>query len=248
MPNLPAHIDLAHKAAQHLSHPTLEENLGHFLLGSTSPDIRVITRRHREEYHFAALDFDNVGAGVDGMFGSHPDLLSVRDYEGATQAFVAGYMTHLVVDETWITDMYRTYFGNPDVFEDDVTGNVMDRALQLELDRQAWETFEATRSSLEAASGRVNVAFIPSDTLDEWRRWILGALDHGFSWDRLRFMARRIAAGDDDHPAHRVADHFIQSMPQSLDRLCDSLPGKDLADLKERIVKELVRVVGDYLP
>ena len=248
MPNLPAHIDFAHKVAQQLGHPTLDDNLGHFLLGSTSPAIRVITRKLREEYHFAPLDFDDVGAGVDGMFDSHPELMSVEDHSGPTQAFIAGYMTHLVVDETWITSMYRPYFGNPVVFEDEVLGLVMDRALQLELDRQAWETAIATRSNLEAASDWVEVGFIPSETLAEWRRWVLKSLDRGFSWDRLRFMARRIAAGDEGHPAHQVADDFVQSMPDSLERLYESAPGRGLASLKDRTVQALVRIVGDYLP
>ena len=30
------------------------------------------------------------------MFGSHPKLKQVEAYDGPTQAFVAGYMTHLV--------------------------------------------------------------------------------------------------------------------------------------------------------
>jgi hypothetical protein len=248
VPNLPAHIDFAHTTAQQLGHPTLDDNLGHFLLGSTSPDIRVITRKDREEYHFAPLDFDDVGAGIDRMFDSHPDLMSAGDYSGQTQAFIAGYLTHLVVDETWITTMFRPYFGNPVVFEDEVLGLVMDRALQMELDRQAWETATAIRSRLEAASERVEIGFIPSETLEEWRLWVLGSLDRGFSWNRLRFMARRIAAGDDGHPAHQVADDFVQSMPGSLETLCESVPGKDLTNLKDRTIQSLVRVVGDYLP
>ena len=77
---------------------------------------------------------------------------------------------------------------------------------------------------------------------------MLRALDSGFSWERLRFMARRISGGDEDHLAHRLADDFIRSMPGSLERLYESAPGEDLAKLKERTVARLVRVVGEYLP
>ncbi len=48
--------------------------------------------------------------------------------------------------------------------------------------------------------------------------------------------------------AHQVADGFVQSMPGSLESLCESVPGKDLTNLKDRTVQLLVRVVGDYLP
>ena len=82
--------------------PDFGEQPGILPAGVHSPDIRVITRRHREVYHFASLDFDEVGAGIDGMFGSHPKLKQVEAYDGPTQAFIAGYMTHLVADETWM--------------------------------------------------------------------------------------------------------------------------------------------------
>ena len=247
MPNLPTHIDLAHQAARRLRHPTLDDNLGYFLHGSTSPDIRVITRRRREEYHFAPLDFRDVGAGVEGMFDTHPQLISSADHDGPTQAFVAGYITHLIADETWIVHMYRPFFANPTVFEDRVLGNVMDRALQLELDRQAWQTVNDTKSSLETATDGISIGIISSEVLDDWRAWVLSHIDRGFSWDRLRFMASRIAAGDEAHPAHGVAEEFVSSMPDSLERLHRSVSRTDVMDYKERTVEALVSAVGDYL-
>ena len=248
MPNLPAHIELAFEAAQRLGHSTLDANMGHFLLGSTSPDIRVITRRQRQEYHFAPLDFDEVGAGVEGLFASHPHLKPGSIDDPPTQAFVAGYITHLIVDETWIAEMYRPFFGNSGVFEDDVVGKVMDRALQLELDRQAWESVNSQIVSLAAFANGIDVGFISSETLSDWRDWVVASLDRGFTWDRLRFMASRIAAGDDGHPAHGLADRFLQSMPGSLDRLYQAVPRNRLASFKKSSVKALVQAVGEYLP
>jgi len=248
LPNLPAHIYLAHHAAKRLGHRTLEEHLGCFLLGATSPDVRVITRRRREEYHFAPLDFDAVGAGVKAMFLAHPHLSPSLDHDAPTQAFVAGYMTHLFADEIWITQMYRPYFGNPNVFGDDVLGKVLDRALQLELDREAWETLDATRAQLQAASDGFNTGIIPSETLSEWKKWILSSFERGFTWDRLQFMARRIAGGDDAHPAHRLAEEFLRDAPQGLDDLYDLVPRRSVADYKERTIETLVDALGNYLP
>ena len=247
MPNLPAHIDLAYKAAQRLDHPALEADKGCFLLGSTAPDIRVITRGRREDYHFAPLEFESIGAGVEGLFSSHPNLLSHGKDDGPLRSFVAGYITHLIADEVWIVDMFRPHFGNPEVFEDEAVGQVMDRAMQLELDRQAWETLDGSPGLLDAGIEGIDVGFIPSETLEDWQKWVLDFVDRGFSWDRLRFMARRIAAGDEGHPAHLVADEFLQGMPDSLDRLHQLVGRRDLADYKERTIEELGRAVGDYL-
>ena len=247
MPNLPAHIDLAFQAAQLLGHPALETHMGYFLLGSTSPDMRVITRGRRDDYHFAPLDFETIGAGVEGMFGTHPELESSWEQDGPTRAFVAGYVTHLVADERWIVDMYRPYFGNPDVFEDDALGKVMDRVFQLELDRQGWKTVETNVTLLEAATDGIELGFIPSDTIGDWRRWVVAFIARGFSWDRIKFMARRIAEGDDSHPAHRVAEEFVQAMPDSLERLYQTIPHRNLAEYREQTVQALAEYVGDYL-
>lgn len=247
MPNLPAHIALAHQAAQSLGHPTLESNMGQFLLGSTSPDIRIITRRRREEYHFAPLDFEAIGAGVRGLFEAHPHLSASSALDEATQAFIAGYITHIIADELWIVQMYRPYFGNRAVFREEAVGNVMDRALQLELDRQSWQTVEARLPLVNEVADGVEVGFIPPSTLAEWRRWVTEFVGRGFSWERLRFMGRRIAAGDEGHPANRVADEFIKGMPSSLERLYEVVPRHNLSDFQARAVEALTRAVGDYL-
>ena len=247
LPNLAAHIHLARQAAQRLGDPRLESHMGHYLMGSTSPDIRVITRRKREEYHFASLDFDRLGTGVAGMFEARPELRVASDHDGPTQAFIAGYITHLTVDETWIMRMFRPYFGDRSIFDDETEGHVMDRVLQLELDRQSWESVDSTLSLLVAATGRVGVGFIPQETLDEWRKWVTNHLGGGFSWERLRFMARRIAAGDETHRAHRLADDFLREMPDSLDGLHNVVSRSDLDVFKSCAVDTLTRTVGEYL-
>ena len=140
--------------------------------------------------------------------------------------------------------MYRPYFGNRDVFEDDVVGNVMDRGAPAGAGQAGLGDSQRPSANHRGRLDRVEVDFLPGETLDEWRLWVLRALDGGFSWERLRFMARRISGGDEDHPAHRLADDFIRSMPGSLERLYESAPGASLAKLKERTVARLVRVVG----
>ena len=248
MPNLPAHIMLASRAAERLQHPAIDAHMGYFLLGSTSPDVRVITRRPREEYHFASLDFESVGTGVAGLFGAHPELGSASEQTAPMAAFIAGYITHLMADEVWIFDIYRPFFGNRQVFEDGHFGDVMDRALQIELDRQSWVAAEATRRDIESSIDGLDVGFIPTETLREWQQWVLGVFDRGFSWERLKFMARRISRGDETHPAHGLTRDFLESVPSGLERLYEAVPRESLFDYQDRAVDELVRTVGDYLP
>jgi hypothetical protein len=68
-----------------------------------------------------------------------------------------------------------------------------------------------------------------------------------FSWDRLRYMARRIAAGDADHPADDLVNDFLERMPQSLDQIYDVVPRDTVDDFKTRAVDSLVNAVAEYL-
>ena len=61
-------------------------------------------------------------------------------------------------------------------------------------------------------------------------------------------MAKRIAAGNENHPAHQIAEEFIQSAPQSLEDLYQIVPRHKLEDFKEQTVESLVQSVGEYLP
>ena len=248
MPHLATHIDLAWRAADRVGHRTLGANLGYYLLGSTSPDVRALTKRPREEYHFAPLDFAEVGAGVEGMLEAHPRLRSTAGDDGPAAAFVAGYITHILLDEHWIAEVYRPFFGEGGLFADGVHADVMDRALQLELDRLSAGAVAGALRMMGEAKEPIDVGLMPPDTLAEWRAFVLELLGRGFSWDRLRFMARRIAAGDDNHPAHRVAEEFLDSMPDSLDRLLESVTREDLFRFRERSVDSLAAALEEYLP
>ena len=245
MPNLPAHVGLAYQAAQRLGHPALDSSMGYFLLGSTVPDIRAITKGRRERYHFAELDFADVGDGARGLFGTHPQLRS--NGHAPTRAFMAGYVTHLALDEAWIVEMYRPYFGDRTVFEDGAYGNVMDRAMQLELDRVSQADVAAAVPLLDQVSERVDVGFIPPETISDWHRWVIEFMQREFSWDRLRFMARRIAAGDGSHPAHTFAEEFLKDVPGSIRRLHAYVPPQELSSFRQRAVGALAAAVGDYL-
>ena len=247
MPNLAAHIDLAQESARRLRNAVVQQHIGHFLLGSTSPDIRAITKRSREEYHFAPLDFDRVGAGVRGLFEAHPRLRNGAGRGGPTRAFLAGYITHLVADEVWIRDMYRPHFGNRSVFADEASANVMDRAMQMEMDRRSWPALDAARITMAGAADGVEVGFIDQPTLARWLDWVFTVADRGFSWDRLRFMAKRVSRGDASHPAHAAAEGFLAGMPGSLDTLYARVPAENIDLYRQRTVDALVDELGRFL-
>lgn len=245
MPNPATHMEMAYHAALLVDAPVLTANMGCYLLGSTAPDIRVITGKGREPYHFASLDFDEVGAGIAGMFARHPQLAVTG--HGPTRSFVAGYVTHLVLDETWITQMYRPFFGKDGVFKMEAEGAVMDRVMQLELDFLALEELNALTTHLSNFSDSVEIPFIDGHTLAAWHRWVTNFVTQEFSWERLRFMALRISRGDESHAAHRIADQFIRGLPDTLGWLHDTVSREKLEEFKRDAIADMVLRVKEHL-
>ena len=242
MPNLPTHIGIAHDAAARIASPVIADHMGYFLLGSTAPDMRAITKRPREEYHFAPLDFERVGDGARAMLESHPHLGGL---DGRRGAFVAGYISHIVLDECWITGVFRP------AFEDasgavDARGLVLDRALQLELDRRTNGVGEYLGLMGDAALP-LDLGFVSDEEVTQWRLWVVEFLERDFSWERLRFMARRIARGDEGHPAHAIADELLRSNPESLETMFEVVSCDELQDFARRSVDTLCEHIEGYL-
>ena len=242
MPNLPAHIGLARDAAARIASPVIAGNMGYFLLGSTAPDMRAITKRPREDYHFAPLDFERVGDGARAMLEAHPHLAGLA---GRRAAFVAGYISHIVLDECWITQVFRPAFEDSNVGPDP-RGLVLDRALQLELDRRT-NGVGGSLGLMGAAAMPLDLGFLSDEAVAQWRSWVVEFLERDFSWERLRFMARRIALGDESHPAHAVADELLRSTPESLETMFEVVSRDELQDFARRSVDTLCQHLEGYL-
>ena len=250
MPNLPTHLVLANEAASKLSHPAIDAAMGTFLLGSTSPDIRIMTKWARDDTHFAPLTIEEIGAGVQGMFRKHPALADSNGggVSDATRVFLAGYITHLVADEAWILGIYRTYFDGRQEPRDRVVGNIWDRALQLDMDmaaRQAMGNMEDVRHALEGAEEGVEVDFIDSETLSRWREWVSEFTTWEYSWDRLRGAARRMYK--DSTEAADLVEEFLSCVPKGLERVHQLVPKQKIAEYRRTAVEESTRLIREYL-
>lgn len=214
MPNLPTHIHFSSEAVSHIPGLDKELHLGAFIFGATAPDMRALTKKDRAVYHFVNLDFEEVGEGIRNLIGKYPEWGSLSSTNLEAKSFVAGYASHLILDETWITSMFRPYFGNALIFPEKIHGLVMDRAVQLSLDKAHWNSMKPYLNSIEAYKSPVKVDFLYAEPLDEWRKWILNLLMADFSWERLRFMANRISRNQESNGATESADEFL-ARPES---------------------------------
>src|SRR4051812_14853252 len=125
MPPLGLHMTVAHELAEGLAARPIDADRGAYYLGATTPDIRVLTRWERERTHFFDLHCFEAQDGVRRMLGEQPQLRDSASLGASTVAFVAGYISHLVMDEEYITQIYRNFFAANVWIGDELMANVM---------------------------------------------------------------------------------------------------------------------------
>ena len=246
MPNLPTHLSLALQTAREMTDPGIDRYLGRFLLGSTCPDIRIMTKSKRDETHFAPLAIERVGTGVEGLLEAHPHLADGVNDE--TRVFLSGYFTHLVADESWILDIYLPYLDGHHLHAEQVQANICDRAMQLDMDRVAKEELgdgKQAGSVLRGSEEDVNTGFIDAETLARWREWVTEFITWEFDWERLRSATARMYPNDPG--AVDMVEEFLQFMPSSLERAYSRIPVEKMTAYRGNVVGESVRLIKEYL-
>ncbi|MSP22985.1 MAG: hypothetical protein EXR66_08250 [Dehalococcoidia bacterium] len=217
----------ARVVAERLRAPQIDELRGLYYLGATAPDIRVITRRERIHTHFFDLECLEAQDSVAKMFEAHPGLAMPENLDAMTRAFMAGFITHLVLDEMYIETMYRDFFGARSSMVADPFANVLDRALQFELNRRELEDATAVGEILREVEGcetSTAVGFIEDSYLVQWREVIVDFARHGQTWDRFpRMMNMHLRrAGLSDEEIERHSKDGPQLAQRSLDYVSEA--------------------------
>jgi hypothetical protein len=144
---------------------------GAYFLGATAPDVRVITRNDRAVTHFFDLAEYGVQDSVGRMFREYPDLEFGSDSEQDYVAFILGYITHLVLDELFISEVYRPIFAPVAEVIGGPRANLLDRVMQYEVDRvdrTNQSAMESVTRSLRTSFSLPNLPFIEQESLVEW--------------------------------------------------------------------------------
>lgn len=249
MPPLAIHTVIAKQMAERLRLPALDEQRGNLYLGSTAPDIRVITRWDRERTHF--FDIHNFGeqSCVRAFFEGNPAVADAAALTPRTQAFLAGYLSHLVVDEGWIGAVYRPFFGERSPLGGTLRANVMDRALQFSLDADARSDSELMAHVLDAVARcdlDLQIGFIDRESLVRWHEIITEYVQSQPDWDRFRARARQHLAQPGDVTEAGFAE-LAESLPELVDEALRHLTRERIDNVMHDSVDASVRVVTEYL-
>jgi hypothetical protein len=249
MPPIFLHMAVARDVAAELPGQAVLVDDGSYLLGATSPDIRVITRWERERTHFFDLADMEHQDSVGSFLAACPDLDRPERLSAETRAFVGGYITHLSLDQTWIEQVYRPYFGQLSSLGGDLSANTMDRLLQFELDRRRRQETGARDDILEALAGSslsIDVGFLDSEILRKWQQVALDQASHDGDWERFRSQASRHLR-DRGLDSPEEWERFRAQIPEMLERTIDHVSTAEVDAFVERGKERALTAVRQYL-
>lgn len=250
MPPIFLHMAVARDVSQALPAAARPSEQGTYLFGATTPDIRVLARWDRAQTHYFDLDRLQHQDSVGEFFAAHPELSDAGRLDAAAIAFVSGYISHLALDETWIEDIYRPYFGQLSALGGDLAANTMDRILQYELDRQRREDPEATaeiRAALELSSLSLDVGFLDSETLRRWHEIAVEQTRHPPDWDRFRYTASRHLRQqgiETDEDWRKFRERIPEVLRRTVDHVSTARIDGFLEQGKERALAAIQRFLG----
>lgn len=249
MPPITLHMVLARQLSENLGVELLAREAGAYVLGATAPDIRVLTRQDRRSTHFFDLGTMSHQDSVTTFLAEHGELADPGKLNSGTAAFVAGYISHLVFDEQYITEMYRKHFARHADIGGAIRANVMDRLLQFDLDREFGNDDEVTRDLCEALSctvENIRVGFIETETLERWRQVTYDVASRNMDWDRMRGMIanhlRRAGLEEGE-----TMSSFLDSLPELLDETIAHVTSAEIEAYLERSTEAATRAVARYL-
>lgn len=249
MPPLGVHTRIARDAAELLRSPALDAERGNLYLGSTAPDIRVLTRWERARTHYFDIHNFDEQYSVQAFLDANPGLADAGDLDSRTTAFIAGYLSHLVTDELWIGAIYRPYFGERSPLGGTLRANIMDRALQFSMDADVRSNEDLMMHVVECVAGcdlDLAIDFIDRDTLNQWHGVISDFVRQQPDWERFRSRAKRHF----EESGQTVADDWedlAKSLPDLVDETLRYLERERVEDVLQESLDVSVRVIKDYV-
>ena len=110
-----------------------------------------------------------------------------------------------------------------------------------------WETMKPYIVELKKYKYPNNISFLKEEPVEEWRSWILRLLDAKFSWNRLRFMANRIAKGDSTHPVIGMADEFLSNPDAGFEEILGKIPRACIEEFSYAAKNNIEKLVSGFV-
>ncbi len=211
-----------------------------FLLGHTAPDVRTVSGQKREACHFYTVPRTSDRPAYLALFDEHPSLRRIDTLSSPQIAFIAGYITHLLLDELWLDDVFHRF-----LLQD--WGTLAERlflhnVLRTWIDHRAQEDLdEDLASTLREVQPQGWLPFVDDEHLRVWRDWLVEQLARDRRMDTAAVLADRMGI-----PAEEI-EAVVQSPTQMQKRVFRHFPRSALKSFRQKGYERSIKLVDWYI-
>jgi len=174
-----------------------DEVRGAFLFGHIAPDVQVVSRQPRESTHFYTIPPTNRRPAYRLMLSAYPELANPAHLSPAQAAFVAGYISHLLLDEAWTREIFCPVFGPGQTWADWRERLLLHNVLRTWLDRRDLPRVPVGAGDLlRRAQPDSWLPFAADADLRRWRDIVADQFTPGAAIRTVEIFARRARIPD----------------------------------------------------
>lgn len=190
----------------------LSDDLSAFLFGNVAPDVQAVSNYTREDTHFFSID--NVGKNVayEEMLAKYKELSDVRRLSSMRAAFVAGYLTHLLLDQAWIIEVFNPVFGKTANWGEFRDRLFLHNVLRTFLDHRDYERLPSDINQKFALTmfSTQWLPFVENIHFDRWHKFLLEQLADGSSPKTIEVFAARTGRKSEDFEEILLSDDVME--------------------------------------
>jgi hypothetical protein len=165
---------------------------GAFYLGHIAPDVQVISGQSREDTHFFTLPPTGRRPAYESMLAVHPNLAQPSRLPPAQAAFLVGYLSHLLLDEFWVREIFYPVFGPGQSWGDRRERLLLHNVLRAWLDRRDLARLrDGVGDVLREAKPDGWLPFVSDANLCRWRDVVADQFRPGAAIRTVEIFANR---------------------------------------------------------
>ena len=194
---------------------------GPFLLGHTAPDVQTVSGQAREETHFYSIPRTAGPSAHETLFATYPTLAHAEALPPAQAAFIAGYISHLLLDELWLDEIYLPYFGHQE-WGTPRERSFLHNVLRTWMDQQDLQRLDGSvPAALCQAEPCGWLPFVGDEHLRAWRDWLVAQLGPGRTVQTAEVFAQRMNVSVAEMEAilkspQRMEEQVFSIIPQAM--------------------------------
>jgi hypothetical protein len=221
----------------------LREQKGPFLLGSTAPDVQVISGQERQATHFFSVPIKpGVQLPWKRLLQEHPSLIHSNDQHLERDVFIAGYLCHLQADWTWVLEIFLPVFGPARMWGTFQKRLYLHNVLRAYLDEEVINALPLdTPEYLRRTVPENWLPFVQDAYLIRWCNYISNQLQPGADVKTIDVFSARQGIDPEEFQS------IIHSESQMQAQIFRQIPRKKLKAYRSRVLKMNLYILQGYL-